>query len=73
MAGGSHLSLTNFAPSNRYRSKVLRFPVTSLSRTSGGAKNPTFRQVILYARGYGVTLEELALFFNGDEESADAN
>ena len=36
----------------------------TLSRMeSGDIKNPSFRQVIRYARGYGVSLESLAHFF----------
>lgn len=50
-----------------------KIKAAALSRMeSGGAKNPSFRQMIRYARGYGVSLEELAHFFHGEDESVDS-
>lgn len=45
--------------------------MSALSRMEAGdTKNPTFRQIVRYARGYGVSLEELASFFYSDYSRA---
>lgn len=37
---------------------------STLSRMEAGEiKNPSFRQIIIYARAYGVKLEDLTIFF----------
>lgn len=46
--------------------------MSALSRMEAGeVKNPSFRQIIFYARGYGVTLEDLASFFKEEYRRAD--
>lgn len=45
--------------------------MSALSRMEAGdVKNPSFRQIIYYARGYGVTLDDLALFFKEEYQRA---
>lgn len=46
--------------------------MSALSRMEAGeVKNPSFRQIIYYARGYGVTLENLASFFKEEYKRAE--
>lgn len=45
--------------------------MSALSRMEAGdVKNPSFRQIIYYARGYGVKLDDLASFFKEEYERA---
>jgi len=45
--------------------------MSALSRMEAGdTKNPTFRQIVRYARGYGVSMDDLASFFYSDYSRA---